>query len=179
MSPGEIQALARLVDRMDYYRLLRVERHAPLGQIRAAYHGARRVFHPDCYLREPSDIQQAVDHIARRITEAWMVLRDSSRRPAYDRGLDEGNLRYTPEAEEQRQAESQARGGRTPNGRKFFAMSKEAEDEGDLGRAIANLQTALTFEAKNPAFLERLEDLKKRRKAEQSDSKPKNPYQIK
>ena len=46
MTEEEIKALARILDRVDYYRLIKAEREASDSEIRAAYHQARRRFHP-------------------------------------------------------------------------------------------------------------------------------------
>ena len=83
----EIKALARVIDRVDYYRLLKVDPAADAEALRSAYHDARRRFHPDAYLAHPDDVRDAVDLIARRITEGYLVLRDRTRRAAYDSAL--------------------------------------------------------------------------------------------
>ena len=77
MKVEEIQALSRMLDRMDYYRLLRVAPQAQPAEIRSAYHRARREFHPDSFLDAEPDVRHAVDRIAKRVTEGYMVLRDS------------------------------------------------------------------------------------------------------
>ncbi len=162
MKQDELQALARMLDRLDYYQLLRVERAAPIAGVRAAYHEARRRFHPDLYLAKAPDLREAVDRIARRITEGYMVLRDAARRTAYDRGLDRGKLRYSPESEDAVRDESETRTGKTPNGRRFFGLAADEERKGNLEKAISHLKMALTFEANNKHFQRRLEDLRER-----------------
>ena len=176
MSPGEIQALARLAGSMDYYRLLRTERTASLKEIKRAYYSARRAFHPDRYLNEDAPVQKAVDQISRHINEAWVVLRDSVRRPAYDQNLGEGRLRYTLEDEESRQEQSRARTGRTTHGRKFFQLANEADARGEIASAIAHIQTALTFERDNPVLLEQLARLRASR--EDGPDTGDRPYEI-
>lgn len=159
MQASEIRALARMLDRLDYYRLLRVEAGAPLPHIRSAYQEARRQFHPDAYLAQAEDLRIAVERIARRITEAYLVLRDPGRRTAYDRGLEKGEQRFTPDAAEAVKQEADQRAGATANGRRFFAMAHAAEHSGDPARALSYLKMALTFEPKNPAFLDKLKSL--------------------
>lgn len=171
MNPAEIQALARLAGDMDYYCLLRIEQKATREEIKRAYYSARRAFHPDRYLGDPSDVQRSVDQISRRVNEAWIVLRDSVRRPVYDRGLADGKLRYTLEDEDARQEESRARSGRTPNGRRFFQLAQEAEARDEIARAIAHLLTAITFESDNPAFREQLARLRARREPDAGNAK--------
>jgi DnaJ-class molecular chaperone len=159
MKEAEIRALARILDSLDYYRLLRVERGVPGGEIRAAYHRVLREFHPDQFLGSPPELRAAVEEIARRITEAYTVLRHTQRRAAYDRGLEEGGLRYDAEAEETGRGSPEQRGGKTPNGRRFWGMVLDAERKGDLRQAISHLKMALTFEAKNEHFKQKLEEL--------------------
>src|SRR4029453_871167 len=93
----EIKALARVIDRVDYYRLLKVDPRADSEALRSAYHDARRRFHPDAYLAHPDDVRDAAHRIARRITEGSLVLRDRTRRAAYDSALESGQVRYNPE----------------------------------------------------------------------------------
>ena len=170
MNASEIRALARLVDRMDYYRLLRVEQSAPSGKIRSAYHEARRRFHPDAFFRAPDDIRTAVDRIAKRITEAYTVLRDEVRRSSYDTALERGALRFDAEAQGTVRQRTEEKTGATPNGRRFYALSLEEERKGDLARAIGQLKMALTFERDNPSFQARLQALTARHEARQKKS---------
>jgi DnaJ-class molecular chaperone len=165
MQADEIRALSRMLDRMDYYRLLRVERGAPIGEIRSAYHRSRREFHPDSFLAASGELRSAVDRIAKRVTEGYVVLRDSRRRASYDQGLDRGCLRYTQESEAAEREATRASLGATPNGRRFFSMALEAERAGDLVRALGQLKMALTFEPGNKHFRARLEELQARRGA--------------
>ena len=155
MTGAEIRALARLIDRMDYYRLLRVDPQAPLPKIRAAYRRARRQFHPDAYLREEPGLRDAVDLISRRIIEAYMVLRNSAQRSAYNRGLDEGKLRYQAESG----GEVEGQEGKTPKGRRFFTLAMAEQRGGNLAQAIGHLKMALTFERDNEHFRQKLEAL--------------------
>jgi DnaJ-class molecular chaperone len=180
MRDTEILALDRLLERVDYYRLLRVDKGADGNTIRAGYHRMRRELHPDGYLQAPPELRDALDRIARRLNEAYVVLRDSTRRAAYDRGLGEGELRYVAELAERVKTEREAASGTTPNGKRFYRMAMEALDAKDLPRAASNLKMALTFEPKNEGIRAKLgeieEELQKTRPAE-----PKNgasPYTI-
>jgi len=116
-SLQEIKALARTIDRVDYYRLLKLEPSASSEALRNAYHAARRRFHPDAYLAQAEDVRDAVDVIARRITEGYLVLRDRTRRAAYDSALSNGQVRYNPDLEQEKKVEADAARGTTPNGR--------------------------------------------------------------
>ncbi len=165
MTGAEIRALARLIDRMDYYRLLRVDPQAPLPKIRAAYRRARRQFHPDAYLREEPGLRDAVDLISRRIIEAYMVLRNSAERADYNKGLDEGKLRYQPESGGQGGRAVKGQEGKTPKGRRFFTLAMAEERGGNLAQAIGHLKMALTFERDNEHFRQKLEALVQAKKS--------------
>ena len=173
-SLQEIKALARVIDRVDYYRLLKLDPRADSDALRTAYHDARRRFHPDAYLAQPDDVRDAVDRIARRITEGYLVLRDRTRRAAYDSALSSGHTRYNAELEQEKRTEQEAaRGGATPNGKRYYGLHQEAERAGDVVKAHAHLKTALTFEPKNAAFKAKLDALEAQLKA--ARKKAKNP----
>ena len=172
-SLQEIKALARAIDRVDYYRLLKLDPRADSDAVRSAYHAARRRFHPDAYLAQPDDVRDAVDRIARRITEGYLVLRDRTRRAAYDSALSSGQVRYNPELEQEKKTEAEASRGTTPNGKRYFGLHQEAERANDIVKAHAHLKTALTFEPKNEAFKAKLAALEAQIKA--ARKKAKNP----
>lgn len=159
MTEQEIKALARMLDRVDYYRLLKIAPEAPSSEVRGAYHAARCRFHPDRFLAEGPELRQAVNGIARRITEAYLVLRDRQKRRAYDRVLAGGAVRYDAAAEEDARSNAGERLGTTPNGRKFYAMAQREEAQDDLAKALEHLKMALTFEPENRHFKEHLERL--------------------
>jgi DnaJ-class molecular chaperone len=162
---SEVRALARMLDRVDYYRLLKVEEGCPTAEIRRAYQRARRRFDPDSFLQHDLEVREAIDRIARRLTEGYLVLRDSRSRAAYDRARAGGSVRLASDAAEEARTTPAASEGRTPNGQRFAALSRAEEREGRLKQAISHLRMALTFEPDNAAFQERLEQLRARAKA--------------
>jgi curved DNA-binding protein CbpA len=151
-----------MLDRIDYYRLLKVEVRAGLDEIRRAYQRARRRFDPDSFLEQGADVREAVDLIARRVTEGYLVLRDSRSRAAYDQALAGGALRLASEAADGARSARDAALGLTPNGQRFAALAREHEREGRVKQAISHLQMALTFEPQNAALKARLEQLRAR-----------------
>lgn len=165
IETAEVLALARRIDDFDYYRLLRLERGARATEIRAAYHEMRRAFHPDAFVSASRDLRDAVDRIARRVSEAYLVLRNPARREAYDRGLDRGTVRYSREEEKDARKETGTQLGSTAQGRKLYAQSEAAARRGDLKAAASSLKLALGFEPGNKRFKARLEELEKAIKA--------------
>ena len=164
MAPGEIVALARIIEELDYYQLLDLRRDAGAGEVKRAYHSSSRSFHPDANRHLDGELRAASDAIAKRITEAYAVLRDPRSRQAYDRSLENGapmRMQLADASAEANRRSSQERGGRTPQGRQFFKLAEADIAKGSWAAAARNLQTALTFEPDNALFKERLAQAKK------------------
>ena len=154
MVPTEIKALARIVGELDYYQLLHLERGASPREVKRAYHASSRAFHPDANRHFESELFDAVASIAKRITEAYQVLRDPRRRRAYDEVLSGGkSIRIRlADATTQVRKDSETRQGRTPQGRQYFNMATANAKQEDWQAAALNLRTALTFEPDNEFF---------------------------
>jgi len=164
LQATEIQALARVIGEIDYYQLLQVPRGAVAGEVRKAYHHASRSFHPDANRHLPPELRQAVQVIAKRVAEAYSVLRDTRRRRAYDQKLDagEGVRIQLAEAEARAERDSVESGGRTPQGRQFYKLAERDLRREDWSSAARNLQTAMTFEPDNPLFQQQLAAVKEK-----------------
>lgn len=167
IAPAEIRALAAILDELDYYAVLEIQAGAPVSEIRAAYHNASRRFHPDGHRDLGSDLRPALTRIAKRVTEAYSVLRDPRRRQVYDQQIAaDVEKRRMPLANASAEAERQSRElreGRTPNGRRYFMLAQADLGRGDRAAAERNLRTAITFEPDNVAFQQQLAELRKKR----------------
>lgn len=164
MAPGEIMALARIIEELDYYQLLHLRRDAGPGEVKRAFHASSRSFHPDANRHLEGELREASRSIAKRITEAYAVLRDPRRRHAYDRRLTNGSdvrIQLADATAEAGRHETEERGGRTPQGRQFYKLAQADVARGNWAAAARNLQTALTFEPDNPTFRQLLERAKK------------------
>jgi DnaJ-class molecular chaperone len=155
MAPTEIKALARIMDELDYYQLLHLNPGASPRDIKLAFHATSRVFHPDANRHLAPDLRGAVADIAKRVTEAYQVLRDARRRHAYDDQLGSGGrtrIRLAEAATEGTRRDTETRQGMTPQGRQYFNLAKMDATRGDWESAARQLQTALTFEPGNEFF---------------------------
>ncbi len=164
MEAAEIKALAGLLDELDYYTLLEAKADFSTSELKQAYYDLSRRFHPDANRHQPAEVRGAAERIAKRLTEAWSVLRDPRRRRAYDQKLGAGDGVRIQLAEAEAVADKKSveeRLGTTPNGRRYFTLAHADIDRGDLKAAVRNLQMALTFEPQNAFFKQRLEELKK------------------
>ena len=167
VAPAEIRALAAILDELDYYGVLEIPGVAPASEVRAAYHRASRRFHPDGHRELSEDLRPLLAQIAKRVTEAYSVLRDPRRRQVYDQQLagDTARMRMplvNASAEAERKSREQ-REGRTPNGRRYFMLAQADLARGDRVAAERNLRTALTFESDNAVFQSMLAELRGKR----------------
>jgi len=159
--------MATILDDLDYYELLEAPRGASGSVLRQAYHAASRRFHPDANRGLDPELRAVAERVAKRVAEAYSVLRDPRRRKLYDEQLGRRDgVRRIPlvdSALEAGRRSREEREGRTPQGRRHFALAQAEAEQGDLAAAIRNLQMALTFEPGNPLFSERLAELRARR----------------
>lgn len=161
---AELRALANIVEDLDYYQLLEIGRRASAAQVRTAYHEVARRYHPDRLRTHGGEAVGSAERIAKRVSEAYAVLRDPRRRKLYDQQLDEGTRRLAlveGGAQADRQA-SDERQGRTPNGKRYIALANQDLAREDWPGAQRNLQMALTYERENGWVKEMLAELKKK-----------------
>jgi DnaJ-class molecular chaperone len=168
LPAAEIKALASILDELDYYQVLDLPRDAPLSGVKRAYHATSRRFHPDAHRTSHGEVRWAVGRIAKRVTEAYSVLRDPRRRRVYDEQLESPSRAVRlqlaqAEAAAGKQA-AEERTGATPNGRRFFTMAQSDMARGNLDAAVRNLQMAVTFEPGNRFFKEKLAELRNARR---------------
>ena len=160
MDASEIRALARIMDELDYYQLIQAKPGDSAREMKAAYYEVARVFHPDANRTLETELRQVVSNIAKRVTEAYSILRDPRRRKAYDRQLDQnaGMRMQLAKAEAGHRAEENK--GQTPQGRQYYNLAQADIKRRDFSSAERNLQTALTFEPGNEAFKQELLEAK-------------------
>jgi DnaJ-class molecular chaperone len=165
MVPTEIKALARIVGELDYYQLLHLDRDASPRDVKLAYHSSSRVFHPDANRHLESELRAAIANIAKRITEAYQVLRDPRRRGAYDELLSSRGgvrIRLAEASSEGGRKDTETRQGRTAQGRQYFNLAAMDAKRQDWQAAERNLQTAITFEPDNDFFRSELAAIRER-----------------
>jgi len=155
LLPIELTALGRIVDELDYYEILSLRPDARASEIKRAYYDATRSLHPDVNRHLQANDLAECQRIAKRISEAYYVLRDPRQRKAYDAHRSDGGdprLKLTELRSRLRATEAPVRSGRTQEGRQFWERASEDLARRDWTSAIRNLQTALTFEPENELF---------------------------
>lgn len=163
----ETKAIAANLDRLDYFQVLGAHYDAPVTELRAKYHQLQRNYHPDAFFTSPDEeLRLAVMAIAKRLAEAWTILRDADKRAKYTQDVTgperERKLRYNDEsAREQRIAKEQEI-GKTPQVRQLWMKAMDAEKKGNLQSALRDLKTALIFEGGNALFKAKIAELEAR-----------------
>jgi len=164
LAPTEIEALARIIDDLDYYQLLHLKPEANPRDVKNAYYASSRAFHPDLYRNLAPSLRNAIGVIARRVSEAYSVLRDPRRRPAYDKQLEEsGNCRIQLASNEAPKAlRPDEVNAQSPQGRQYLGLANADLQRKDWVAAFRNLQTAATFEPGNAALKSLLDETRQK-----------------
>ena len=162
---AETKQIAKHLEQLDYFQVLGVDYDAPLELLKSQYHQLQRNYHPDSFFSSPDEeLKWAVHAIAKRVAEAYVILRDPAKRKKYTRDITSEErakkLRYDEESEREQRIEKEQEVAKTAQGRQLWTKAMNAERSGDLKSAIRDLQTALIFENGNEAFKAKLEVLK-------------------
>ncbi|MFO8056970.1 MAG: J domain-containing protein [bacterium] len=159
----EVMALARIIDEMDYYQILKVKQKAFTEEIKRAYFKQSRLFHPDKYYNEDPALVNLVTKIFKRMNEAYKVLSDPRKRPVYTRAINgpqrEKFLRFDPKMMENAGAKEKEDEGQTAMGKKYYQMAKTAINNKDYNAAKINLQLASKMEPNNKTFKSKLQEV--------------------
>ncbi|NMB73606.1 MAG: J domain-containing protein [Myxococcales bacterium] len=173
----EVETLSRLIDELDYYQILRVPKNASLGQVRKAYHEQSLKFHPDRFFGLPEGaLKSGIKKIAKRVAEAYVTLRDASKRRAYDLQLQRLQspspaapesapgapapaaappataLRFTEQTEKAFKQEKQQQFGKTEKGRKLYQQGMREFQAKNFVAAERTFKMALAYEPDNELF---------------------------
>ena len=173
VEPGfaaEVEMLFTQLGELDYFQLLRLGSDAAAADIKRAYHQGSRAFHPDRFFKvADAEFTSRVDHIYKRMNEAYVVLRDDRKRAKYAADVASPNrlakLRFNEESEtETKQAakkEKEEEIGKTPQGRKFFEQGSKDLAAGRFADAHRNFKMACTFEPANTLYKEKVIEAEK------------------
>jgi DnaJ-class molecular chaperone len=150
---------------VDYFQLLGLPTNASAAEVKRAFHAESRAFHPDRFFHLTDTAFKAQVHeVYKRITEAYFVLRDETKRRKYladISGPDRARkLRFDEMAEQETKAavkrEVEEQIGVHPKGRQFFQVAMAELDRDQLAAAERNLKLALTYEPQNTLYKDKL-----------------------
>jgi DnaJ-class molecular chaperone len=150
----EANALAQIMDELDYFQILKVAANATPPEIKRAYYRESRTYHPDRFFQLPvSELKDAISRIYKRINEAYVCLRDDARRAKYSadvNGPDRAKkLRFVEASEQELKKDKEQEIGTTPQGRKFFLAGLQDMAGQRFAAAERNFKMALTYEPGN------------------------------
>ena len=150
LSPEErrrIETFLMRAESVDFYKLLGVGRRAERAEIRSAYFGLAKEFHPDAYYgRDIGEARHRLERIFRQITRAYEVLSRTKSRKEYDEYIKGQAVLQGREEEEQAwQAEEQRR--QTLYGAKAVRAPEPVRAEGAKDAAAAPVPPVVTAPA--------------------------------
>ncbi|MBX2813038.1 MAG: J domain-containing protein [Myxococcales bacterium] len=160
---AETKAIARNLARLDYFQVLGVTTEASHDELKCKYHQLLRNYHPDSFFISPDqELKEAVKAIAKRVTEAYVTLRNPQKRRQYTEDIQgpyrQQRLRYTEQRESEIRRDSTV--GETTQGRQLWLKALAAIRAGNYADAERDLQTALIFEHSNTSFQAKLNEIR-------------------
>jgi DnaJ-domain-containing protein 1 len=180
----EMEAMSQKLDTIDYFEVFKLPRTATPRDIKDAYYNESRAFHPDRFSRLGDEaVKEQIGSIFKRITEAYVVLRDDRKRAKYlsDIGGAERDkkLRYTEASEAEQKAEAkkaiEEQVGTTPKGRECWKNAMKEFDAKRWDGALRQLKMALMYEPANAKYKDKFKEAEK----EAEKSRPKDDFRIK
>jgi hypothetical protein len=156
-----------LLDELDYFQVMGLALTATPADIKLAFHHESRTYHPDRFFQSPDlELRDKVQAVYKRVTEAYFVLRDDTRRKRYLADITgpdrQKKLRFDELAEAEAKAavkkEVAEQIGTHPKGRQFFQSGLADLEAGRLSAAERNIKLALTYEPANPLYKQKLEE---------------------
>ncbi len=166
--------------------MLKLEQNATPADIKKAFYRESRAYHPDRFYHLTNKLLKiTVNDVYKRVTEAYYVLRDDSKRNRYlsdINGPERANkLRFSDATEaETKQAakrEQDEQIGVHPKGRQFFQTGFADFEAERWSAAERNFKMALTYEPQNARYKEKLSEAQQKIQSEQKKSG--DPFKIK
>jgi curved DNA-binding protein CbpA len=176
--------LLRDLDSLDYFQILQLAPAATPQQIKEAYHRLARLYHPDRFAAlDDQDLRQRVGRVFKRVTEAYVVLRDDRKRAKYlaeISGPDRAKkLRFTEASDTELKSEAKRarveQVGTTPKGRECFKNGLKELEAQRVEQAMRHFKTALMYEPNNTGYKEKLKEAEVLRERD----RPKDDFRIK
>ena len=179
---NEIEALHELIEDLDYYGVLLLDKDCAPHEIGDAYRTESRRLHPDRMSSlGDGEASKRANTIYRLVNEAYRVLKDPEQRGQYDLLLADGVIRMTDDARsgasDQKRANDPVNAAKHPKSEKYWKMALSDWERKSFRACVMNIQFALNFEPDNDVFKEWLEKAKTAR--DEAESKmEKNPYKL-
>ena len=179
----EIETIHELLDELDYYKILLLDRDSAQAEVDPAFRAVSRKLHPDRLGRiDDEDLKAKANDIFLLANEAYRNLKDPDVRARYDMDLAEGSLRMSADGRSKADQDAAAKNNpelaaKTPQGEKYFKMALKCWGDGDFRGAVMQIRFAIQFEPGNEVLVEW------QQKAEEAlqtaaAKKDQNPYKL-
>mgnify|MGYP002631301871 CR=1 FL=1 len=179
----EIEVIYDLLDELDYYQLLGLERDADPAEVEPAFRAQSRILHPDRLARlGDAQLTRQATAIYRTVNEAYRCLKEPESRVQYDQELAQGQIRISDSGRSDAKAAGEAsadpeKAARTEKGGKYWRLALQQWRDEDYQGCVMNIQFALNFEGDNEVFTEWLDKAQKAA-TDKAKTKEKNPYKL-
>ena len=174
-----IETLHEIVDELDYYQLLRIEKSCAQADISAAFRKESQKLHPD-RSRNIDGLKEKANYIYTAVNEAFRVLKDPDSRLVYDYLVSKGHIRVEDTAlktsAQASKSNDPSQAATTEKSKKYWTLALSDFDAKRFESCILNIKFALQFESDNDVFKEWLEKAKIAEK--NAPKKEKNPYKL-
>ncbi len=166
-----LRALAQDLDTADYFAVLSLAHTATPGEIKKAFYRESRTYHPDRFFHlAESQVKTDLSSLYKRVTEAYYVLRDDTKRKKYIADITgperAARLRYTEATESELKAEARKsvdeEFGNNPKSRPFFKSAVADIEKENWAQAERNLKMGLMYDRDNARFKEQLTVVQKK-----------------
>lgn len=171
------------MDELDYFQLFGLPTTATPREIKEAYYRESRLYHPDRFAVLPdAKLKEVLGSVYKRITEAYVVLRDDRKRAKYLADIAgperEKKLRYTEASDQEQKAEAkkavEEQVGTTPKGRECFRNGMRELEARRFDAALRQFKMALMYEPSNARYKEKAQEAE----AQWQKTRPKNDFRI-
>jgi curved DNA-binding protein CbpA len=131
----------------DHYQVLNLPREASRDEIKRAYFRLAKEYHPDRHLQEGmEDMQEYLESLFRRITEAYDTLLIEKTRKEYDLSLAVGA------AHQKRGQSAETTFSPDQQAAQLYERAREAFKQGDMGQVIYCMEWVLRFESEKAGY---------------------------
>ena len=141
-----------VLDKLDYFRLLGVDKAARIPDVKKAFFAIANKFHPDRNRDADPQTAQAIYDIFKRLNEAYRVLCDHEQRKLYEACLAEGKIRLTFEDRRTMAPKSPEETIQSREARQFFLKARDELKGGNLLQADLHIKMAKSREGENAAI---------------------------
>jgi curved DNA-binding protein CbpA len=147
-----VHKIHAVLDRLDYYRLLGLEKDARTPAVKKAFFAIASKFHPDRNRDADEPTAKAIYEIFKRLNEAYRALGDPEKRALYDAGLAEGRLRLVIDERRSMAPRTPEETIKSKEARQFFLKARDELKAGNLMQAELNVTMARGREKDNAAI---------------------------